>query len=114
MEDRRYATHMNWDRCKCEKSSKCCQKEEKCHCHKEEKCTDKFANNCRSCICDQLRKFEAGTLVDIYLSGGGSFHGLIFISFSPQNCCAYFLESGAATSPLIIDCKKIDALRRLP
>ncbi|WP_107924569.1 hypothetical protein [Lysinibacillus parviboronicapiens] len=137
MEDRRYGTHMNWDRCKCQKMSSCCKKEEKCHCkkeekchckkeekchckkeekchsHKEDKCANRFANNCRSCICDQLRKLEAGTLVDIFLSGGGSFLGLTFISFSPQNCCAYFLEAGTTTSPLIIDCKKIDALRRL-
>lgn len=129
MEDRRYGTHMNWDRCKCEKSSKCChkedkyhcKKEEKCHCskedkchsHKEEQCTNGFANNCRSCICDQLRKLEAGTLVDIFLSGGGSFLGLTFVSFNPQNCCAYFLECGTSNSPLIIDCKKIDALRKL-
>lgn len=125
MEDRRYMTHMNWQGCKCqkkeekchcrkEKEEKCsCQKEEKCSCQKEEKCTPKMSSNCRGCICQQLRKLELATTLDIFLSGGISFLGVTFISFDPRNCCAYFLEPGAAAaSPLIVDCNKIVAIRR--
>ena len=107
MEDRRYVTHMNWAPCKCQKSCKCSQKKE--HECKEEK-SHKPMNNCRSCICEQLRCLEIGTVVDVFLSGGLSFLGLTFVSFNARNCCAYFLEAGS-TTPLIIDCKKIDAIR---
>ena len=115
MEDRRYVTHMNWAPCKCHKVCNCHHKkeheckEERCHCHKEEKC-HKPMNNCRSCICEQLRRLEVGTVVDVFLSGGLRFLGLTFVSFNARNCCAYFLEAGS-TTPLIIDCKKIDAIR---
>ncbi|UDK97614.1 hypothetical protein EYB33_15430 [Lysinibacillus sphaericus] len=107
MEDRRYVTHMNWAPCKCHKPCKCSRKKE--HECKEEKC-HKAVNNCRSCICEQLRKLEVGAVVDVFLAGGLSFLGLTFVSFNCRNCCAYFLEAGS-TSPLIIDCKKIDAIR---
>jgi len=116
MEDRRYVTHMNWAPCKCHKVCNCHHKreeheckEERCHGHKEEKC-HKPMNNCRSCICEQLRRLEVGTVVDVFLSGGLRFLGLTFVSFNARNCCAYFLEAGS-TTPLIIDCKKIDAIR---
>ncbi|MFJ7839659.1 hypothetical protein GY31_03260 [Lysinibacillus sphaericus] len=105
MEDRRYATHMNWAPCKCHKPCKCSHKKE--HECKEEKC-HKAVNNCRSCICEQLRKLEVGAVVDVLLAG--TFLRLTFVSFNARNCCAYFLEAGS-TSPLIIDCKKIDAIR---
>lgn len=124
MEDKRYMSHTNWQGCKCpKKEEKCCQrkvekchcqKEEKCHCKKEEKCTPRMSSNCRGCICHQLRKLELATTLDIFLSGGISFLGVTFISFDPRNCCAYFLEPGAAAaSPLIVDCNKIVAIRRV-
>ncbi|MCE4044479.1 hypothetical protein [Lysinibacillus fusiformis] len=116
MEDRRYTTQMNWQGCKCpKKEEKCCpRKEEKCPCQKEEKCTPRMSSNCRGCICQQLRKLELATRLDIFLSGGISFLGVTFISFDPRNCCAYFLEAGAAaTSPLIVDCNQIVAIRKL-
>lgn len=114
MEDRRYTTQMNWQGCKCpKKEEKCsCKKEEKCPCQKEEKCKPKMSSNCRGCICQQLRKLELATTLDIFLSGGISFIGVTFISFDPRNCCAYFLEPGFATSPLIVDCNNIVAIRR--
>lgn len=124
MEDKRYMSHMNWQGCKCpKKEEKCCQrkvekchcqKEEKCHCKKEEKCTPRMSSHCRGCICHQLRKLELATTLDIFLSGGISFLGVTFISLDPRNCCAYFLEPGAAAaSPLIVDCNKIVAIRRV-
>ncbi|WP_445477779.1 hypothetical protein ACULLL_15195 [Lysinibacillus irui] len=118
MEDRRYMTNFNWQGCKCPKKEEKCpcrkEKEEKCSCQKEEKCTPKMSSNCRGCICQQLRKLELATTLDIFLSGGISFLGVTFISFDPRNCCAYFLEPGAAAaSPLIVDCNKIVAIRRV-
>ena len=116
MEDKRYMSHMNWQGCKCpKKEEKCCQRKvEKCPCQKEEKCTPRMSSNCRSCICQQLRKLELATTLDIFLSGGISFLGVTFISLDQRNCCAYFLEPGAAAaSPLIVDCNKIVAIRRV-
>ncbi|MFJ7405317.1 MULTISPECIES: hypothetical protein [unclassified Lysinibacillus] len=107
MEDRRYVTHMNWAPCKCQKPCNCHQKKQ--HECKEEK-GHRAMNHCRSCICEQLKCLEVGTVVDVFLTGGLSFLGLTFVSFNARNCCAYFLEAGS-TTPLIIDCKKIDAIR---
>ncbi|MFJ7737420.1 hypothetical protein ACIQ2D_13995 [Lysinibacillus sp. NPDC097287] len=134
MNDKRYVKHMNWDNKCCqhtdkyekkddkvckmvevcwEKEDKGCNKEEKCHCRKENKCEKKHNNDCDGCICNQLRKLEAGTLVDIFLSSGVSFIGLVFISLDECNCCAHFLEVDAAGNvPLVVDCRKIDAIRR--
>ncbi|WP_341299773.1 hypothetical protein MHB44_14680 [Lysinibacillus sp. FSL H8-0500] len=112
MEDKRYMTHMNWQGCKCPKKEeqRCPRKPEKCPCQN----TPRMSSNCRGCACHQLRKLELATTVDIFLEGGVSFLGLTFISFDPRTCCAYFLEAGAAaTSPLIVDCNKIVALRRV-
>lgn len=98
MTDNRFMKHMNWD-------NKCCQNEVKCE--------TKHNNNCDGCICNQLRKLEAGTLVDIFLSSGVSFVGVYFISLDECNCCANFLEIAAGfNTPLIIDCRKIDAIRK--
>ncbi|MGE6513550.1 hypothetical protein [Lysinibacillus sphaericus] len=109
------------DHDKCEhKHDKCWHDHDKCDCkkkeHKKDKCDDKFDHNCKGCICNLLKRFEPGTLVDVLLSGGGSFLGVIFVSLDPKNCCAYFLEVGAAAAatPIVIDCQKIDAIRKNP
>ena len=139
MEDKSFLKHMNWDYDKCTEAYKCCNgddkwvnkddeyfpieicfhKVKKCHreehkpcCHKKDKCDHKEDNNCQGCICYQLRKLEPGALIDAFLSSGGVFTSLSFLNFNPKNCCAIFLEAGAANSPLIIDCRKIDAIRR--
>lgn len=113
MNDRRYVKHMNWDNNCCQHEDNGCHKEEKCRCKKDNKCEKKHNNDCDGCICNQLRKLEVGTLVDIYLSSGVSFIGLVFISLDECNCCANFLEVHAAgNAPLVIDCRKIDAIRK--
>ncbi|MGE7093185.1 hypothetical protein ACQKII_17370 [Lysinibacillus sp. NPDC048646] len=132
MQDNRFVKHMNWDHNNLNKGDKCESKHDKCDCmrkhhkedkcdcmrkhHEEDKCDDKFSHNCKGCICNLLKRFEPGTLVDVLLSGGGSFLGVIFVSLDPKNCCAYFLEVGAAAAatPIVIDCQKIDGIRRNP
>ena len=102
------------DECKCKhKQHKCDCKEEK-HCceDKRDEWKDKH-HDCKGCICHLLKRFELGTRVDVYLSGGGRFLDVVFIKLDECNCCAYFVEPGAATEPIIIDCQKIDAVRRI-
>jgi len=137
MEDNRYCKHMNWNHCegekkgfehkeKCHKHDDCkhkhhhcsckeekhCWKEEK-HCWKEDRDECKEDHHCKGCICHLLKCFEIGTTVDVYLSSGGSFLRAVFIKLDRRNCCAYFVEAGAAAEPIIIDCQKIDAIRRI-
>lgn len=90
---------------------KCCRKDDK-KWDKDDKRHDKFDDKCKGCVCNLLRKFDPGTTVDIFLTGGVSFLGVTFIALDPRNCCAYFLEA-AGTAPLVVDCQKIDAIRRV-
>jgi hypothetical protein len=138
MQDNRFGKHMNWDHkkchcenwhdkwkqehekleCKCEckrKHDKCqCEREhemkhEKCHCHEEKR----EHHDCKGCACDFLRHLDPGTHVDIFLTGGGRFLGLIFLFFNPKTCCAYFLEDlGKGHTTITIDCQKVDAIRK--
>ncbi|MET4559581.1 hypothetical protein ABIA69_000724 [Lysinibacillus parviboronicapiens] len=87
-------------------------KDDVCFNHEDDKGDHQFYNNCKNCICDQLRKLEPGTLVDIFLSSGVSFCAITFISLDPKNCCAHFLETDETYKSLIVDCQKIDAIRR--
>ncbi|MFJ7666356.1 hypothetical protein ACIQXI_04570 [Lysinibacillus sp. NPDC097195] len=135
MEDNRYCKHMNWDyyevemngydnveeykhnEKKCHKHEDCKQKHPHCSCKKEE-CWKEDRDtckemHCKGCICHLLRCFEIGSTVDVYLSSGGSFLGVVFIKLDNRNCCAYFVEAGAAAEPIIIDCQKIEAIRRI-
>jgi hypothetical protein len=69
-------------------------------------------NKCKGCACDQLRRLPVGTEVDLFLSGGFDIEDVKFISFDPNNCCAFF--SDPTTEPgstLIIDCQSIQAIR---
>ncbi len=104
--------------CDCKEEKSCwkedrdeCKKEK--HCWKEEKDECKDDHQCKGCICHLLKRFELGTTVDVYLSGGGSFRGVVFLKLDNRNCCAYFVEQAAASEPIIIDCEKIDAIRRI-
>lgn len=141
MEEKRYLKHMNWDYDKCNEAYKCHdtddewiniddeyspieirfdkveknrRKEHHPYSHKDDKYNHIEDSNCQGCICDQLKKLEPGTLIDAFLSSGGTFTALSFLRLDPRNCCAYFIESEAANNPLIIDCRKIDAIRRNP
>ncbi|MFJ8235458.1 hydrolase [Ureibacillus sp. NPDC094379] len=69
-------------------------------------------NRCKGCICNQLRRLDRGTEVDVFLSGGKVLEDVIFLRFNRNNCCAIFRdEKKEPGSILIVDCKKIDALR---
>ncbi|WP_412059435.1 hydrolase [Cytobacillus firmus] len=99
------------------------EKRQKCHCKKcmerymEESNNDKkdHETNCKGCVCDQLRKLQTQTEVDVFLSGGQVLEDVVFINFNPKNCCAYFVgtepETGSTLSTLIVDCEKIQAIR---
>ena len=78
------------------------------HDHKNKDCEDK----CNGCICDQLRKLQPQTEVDVFLSSGRILEDVIFITLNQKNCCAFF--SDPTTEPgstLIVDCQRIDAIR---
>ncbi|WP_442598699.1 hydrolase [Neobacillus sp. D3-1R] len=69
-------------------------------------------NKCKGCICDQLRKLQPGTEVDLFLSNGARIEDVVFVAFNDKNCCAFFtgLENEPPGSTLIVDCKRIDAI----
>ncbi|MBT2738877.1 hydrolase [Neobacillus sp. C211] len=72
----------------------------------------KKSNRCRGCACDQLRKLQTLTEVDVFLSGGTVLEDVIFVSFDPNNCCAFFNDNETEPgSVLIVDCQKIQAIR---
>lgn len=83
---------------------------------KKDNCKDCSGSNnntrCKGCICDQLRKLERNTEVDVFLSGGKVLEDVTFIRFDRNNCCAFFNdEETEPGSTLIVDCQKIDAIR---
>ncbi|EAZ84338.1 hypothetical protein AB9L15_11445 [Lysinibacillus fusiformis] len=118
MQDCRFNHYMNWGQQK-DESKKCCEKKCKhtCKCeHKDEKCPEKDCcskNECKGCICHQLKCLPIGTLVDVVLVGGFSLADVFFISLDPKTCCATFLEvADVGASPIIIDCQQIIVIRR--
>ncbi|GLC88604.1 hypothetical protein [Lysinibacillus piscis] len=100
IEDQRYTSYMN---------GACCKKQNptKPNCPS----APKLNIRCKSCICAQLHQLAVPTVLDLFLSNGSTFLGVTFIGFNNKNCCASFLEAGS-TTPLIIDCNKIDAIRK--
>ncbi|EON71893.1 hypothetical protein [Lysinibacillus sphaericus] len=100
--------YYEYHKCDCKHDKHDCEcKHDKKH-HKDEKHKE---HHCKGCVCNLLKCFEPGTLVDIFLSNGGRFTGVYFTSLDPRNCCAYFLEIGDDdATPVIIDCQKIDAI----
>lgn len=79
--------------------------------HKEEE------HHCNGCICDQLRKLQPQTEVDVFLSSGVVLEDVLFITLNQKNCCAFFTVPEDASpnqepgSTLIVDCQRIDAIR---
>lgn len=68
--------------------------------------------NCEGCLCDQLRKLQTQTEVDVFLSGGQVLEDVVFINLNQKNCCAYFVDNETEPgSTLIVDCEKIQAIR---
>ncbi len=73
---------------------------------------DSERNRCNGCICDQLRRLQTQTEVDVFLSGGQVFEDVIFITLERENCCAFFNDPTTEPgSTLIIDCQQIQAIR---
>ncbi|WXB94860.1 hydrolase [Bacillus sp. FJAT-52991] len=63
-------------------------------------------------MCDQLRKLQPQTEVDVFLSSGRRLEDVVFINFNQNNCCAFFSDPETEPgSTLIVDCQRIDAIR---
>lgn len=69
-------------------------------------------HNCKDCACHLLQCLDTGTLVDVFLAKGGNFLNVFFLYFDKPTSCAYFLQIGAAAMPIIIDCERIEAIRK--
>jgi hypothetical protein len=73
---------------------------------------DKKVNRCKGCVCNQLRKLQTQTEVDVFLSGGQVLEDVVFVSFDRKNCCAFFNDPTTEPgSTLIVDCQDIQAIR---
>ena len=69
-------------------------------------------HHCNGCICNQLRKLQPGTEVDVFLSNGNVLEDVIFVTVNQKDCCAFFnVPSTEPGSTLIVDCQRIDAIR---
>ncbi len=91
-----------------------CSKKQRCTCDKceQKKQPEKVVNNCKGCICDQLRRLRTQTEVDVYLSGGQVLEDVVFITINQKNCCAFFNDPTTEPgSTLIVDCQSIQAIR---
>ncbi|WP_370569975.1 hydrolase [Sporosarcina sp. resist] len=91
-----------------------CSNKQRCNCDKCEtkKQPKKTVNNCKGCICDQLRRLQTQTEVDVFLSGGQVLEDVVFITLNQKDCCAFFSDPETEPgSTLIVDCQKIQAIR---
>ncbi|QUG43896.1 hydrolase [Psychrobacillus sp. INOP01] len=63
-------------------------------------------------MCDQLRRLQTQTEVDVFLSGGQVLEDVVFIILDQSNCCAFFNDPTTEPgSTLIVDCQFIQAIR---
>ncbi|WP_240793356.1 hydrolase [Psychrobacillus vulpis] len=112
-------TRNNWkDSCSSSHKRKCwCEEhhERKCSCvHEKHHEKEVKRHQCKGCACDQLRRLQSQTPVDVFLSGGQVLSGLFFVNFDKDTCCAFFIDpSTTVPSTLIIDCQDILAIRLL-
>jgi hypothetical protein len=83
------------------------------HNHCKEQKNEDCKNSCNGCICDQLRKLQRKTEVDVFLSSGQVLEDVLFIKLNQKDCCAFFRDPNPpeAGSTLIVDCQRIDAIR---
>lgn len=137
MDDNRYLTRINWEfnnyhkfaKCYCEsKNYYLGQYDGNNHLAEEDSYKIKYYNSpqfektvqekgqskkhCENCVCHHLEYFEPGTLVDVFLSDGTRFLRIYFLYFDSQNCCGNFLQIEGNRLPVIIDCRKIEAIRK--
>ena len=81
-------------------------------CDKQNKHSDKTNNNCKGCVCNQLRRLQTQTEVDVFLVGGQVLEDVVFINLDQRNCCAFFNDPETEPgSTLIVDCQFIQAIR---
>ncbi|MFC9539970.1 hydrolase [Lysinibacillus sp. NPDC056959] len=70
------------------------------------------SHRCKGCVCDQLRRLQTQTEVDLFLLGGQVIEDVVFITFDPKNCCAFFNDPTTEPgSTIIVDCQDIQAIR---
>ncbi|MFJ7953524.1 hydrolase [Lysinibacillus sp. NPDC096418] len=79
-------------------------------------CCDKHgkqsSNRCKGCVCNQLRRLQTQTEVDLFLFGGQVIEDVVFITFDPKDCCAFFNDPTTEPgSTIIVDCQDIQAIR---
>jgi len=73
---------------------------------------EKEEHRCNGCVCDQLRRLQTATEVDVFLRGGTVLEDVVFISLDRKNCCAIFTDPTTEPgSTLIVDCQEIQAIR---
>ncbi|WP_203246722.1 hypothetical protein [Sporosarcina beigongshangi] len=81
-------------------------------CDKRNGNSDKNRNNCKGCVCNQLRRLQRRTEVDVFLAGGQVLEDVVFIRLDQRNCCAFFNDPETEPgSTLIVDCQDIQAIR---
>lgn len=74
--------------------------------------SEKDSSRCNGCVCDQLKRLQTQTEVDLFLSGGQVIEDVVFITLDQKNCCAFFNDPTTEPgSTLIVDCQDIQALR---
>ncbi|MEG0439165.1 MAG: hydrolase [Solibacillus sp.] len=79
------------------------------HCSQREAQSSK---SCSGCVCNQLRRLQPRTEVDLFLLGGQIIEDVVFISFDRHNCCAFFCDPTTEPgSTIIVDCQFIQAIR---
>ncbi|MFY0517248.1 hydrolase [Lysinibacillus sp. UGB7] len=79
------------------------------HCGQQE---TKPINRCKGCVCNQLRRLQTQTEVDLFLRGGQIIEDVVFINFDPKDCCAFFNDPTTEPgSTIIVDCQDIQAIR---
>lgn len=72
----------------------------------------KHSSRCKGCVCDQLRKLQTQTEVDLFLFGGQVIEDVVFITLDQNDCCAFFNDPTTEPgSTLIVDCQDIQAIR---
>lgn len=81
-------------------------------CDKRNNHSDQKNNNCKGCVCNQLRRLQTQTEVDVFLVGGQVLEDVVFINLDQRNCCAFFNDPETEPgSTLIVDCQFIQAIR---
>lgn len=81
------------------------------HCEKDHN-DEKVVNNCKGCVCNQLRRLSTQTEVDVFLSSGLILEDVLFVNLDQKNCCAFFFDPTTEPgSTLIVDCNDIQAIR---